>query len=191
MSAAALALLAACSNNAAPNAANTAAPANAALAPANTAAAAPTTPSGPVTPTISGKFIVDGKPVPLTFIGAYSADPVNGKPIIHVIFSAKSQSGASSDASADAYKFKFGDSIDLMMNPDGTIFSTDVASQALKSDKNFSTPGNGASVSNFSNSGGVISGELTSGGQHSAFGDDTVDYDLTFKIAMPAPPPAN
>jgi hypothetical protein len=187
MSVAALALLAACSNNAATNAANNAAPVN--TAPANTAAAMPTAPSVPVTPTVSGKFIADGTPVKLTFVGAYGGDTEDGKPVIHIIFSTKTQSSETDNAWGDAYIGKLGDSIDLKMRPDGTILDVDYNSQSLKSAKTFSASGDAYKLINWVSSGGVLSGELTSNGPVSGIGDDKVDVDLTFKVGMQAPPP--
>jgi hypothetical protein len=187
MSVAVLATLAACSNGAAPNAANNAAPANTAV-PANTATAPTATPpSGP--PGVTGKFIADGKTIPLTFVTAYTGDPNNGKPVIHIIFSDKSQSGASGDAPADAYTFKFGNSIDLSINPDGTVLNVDFASKSFKN-PNFSSSGDSFKINSFANGGGFISGELSSGGQIGALDTDKLEIDLTFKVAAPAPAPA-
>jgi hypothetical protein len=178
MSVALVAMLAACSNGAAPNAANNAAPANAAT---NTTAA----PAGPSTPgvgTVSGAFTVDGKPTTLTVAGAYRGSPIDGKPTIVILFTTGAQP-ATTDPTFDPMDGKFGpDLVELTINPDGAFQDLAVYSHLFKS--HVVTQSGGITIKNFSSAGGTLSGEMTNNGPDDVFGQK-VTIDLTFKVAPP------
>jgi hypothetical protein len=169
---AALATLAACSNGGAPNAANNAAQSN----------AAPAAPSAPAVATVSGTFTVDGKPATMAFVGAYKVDPIDGKPVIAIVMSTLSQAG-SANPPAEAITEKFGTEVIVLdINPDGTFVEASVYNKNLKS--HVVTMDGGISVKNFTSTGGVISGELTTNGPTDSFGQK-LNIDLTFKVTAP------
>jgi hypothetical protein len=172
MSAAVLATLAACSNGAAPNAANNAAPSNAAAAPA-----------GPTVPgTVSGTFTVDGKPATLAFVGAYKQDPIDGKPVIAIVMSTLTQAG-SANAAADVITEKYGtEVVVLSVNPDGAFVEAGVYNKNLKAHS--VTMEGGLTIKNFTSTGGVLSGEVTTGGATDSMGQK-LNIDLTFKVSAP------
>jgi hypothetical protein len=174
ISVAALAVLAACSNGAAPNAANNATPANTAAAPAG--------PSTPGTGTVSGTFTVDGKPATLAFVGAYKQDPIDGKPVIAIVMSTLTQAG-STDAAAEAITTKFGTEVIVLdINPDGTFVEASVYNKDLKA--HVITMEGGITIKNFTSAGGTLSGEVTNNGPADAFGQK-VNIDETFKVTAP------
>ena len=165
---AALATLTACSNGASTNAAQ-----GNAVAQSNAAAKVAT---------VSGTFTVDGKPSTMAFVGAYKVDPIDGKPVIAIVISPNSQAG-STNPPQDAMFQKFGDDgVVLDINPDGTFVEAIVDNKNLKSHS--ITMDGGISVKNFTSNGGVISGELTTGGPIDQFGQK-LNIDLTFKVTAP------
>jgi hypothetical protein len=177
-----LLLLAACSKAPAPpESANASAPA-APTAAGPQAAASPVATSA-TGPAVSGTFTGNGKPATLTQVTAHKDDPFDGKPVTALVFSAKDQ-GGDDKAAVDALFNKFGDAIVAKIEPDGTVLGVDVVHAALQA------PGGSIQISgsfktqNYSESGGQISGRLTSNGDVDIF-DQKVAVDITFHTKAP------
>jgi uncharacterized protein YuzE len=170
-------LIAACSKAPAPaQGANATAPSGpqAASAPAATPATGPA---------VSGTFTGNGKPATLTQVTAHKDEPFDGKPVTALVFSAKDQ-GGDDKAAVDALFNKFGDAIVAKVEPDGTVVGVDVVHAGLQ------TPSGSISISgvfktkNYSETGGQISGELTSNGEVDIF-DQKLAADITFHTKAP------
>ncbi|HEX3918697.1 MAG TPA: hypothetical protein VHW60_15275 [Caulobacteraceae bacterium] len=174
----------AAASNAPTVAATTAAQANSPpTAQANTAlAAAAPPPSGAA---VSGVFSADGQQAALTQVIAYPDEPYDGKPVTALVFTTKDQAG-DPKAEEDALFGNFGNAIVAKIEADGTVVSVDVVHSALQ------TPGGAAAslsgvltLKGFSESGGQISGDLTTGGPTDLF-DHKLNIDLTFHVPVPS-----
>jgi hypothetical protein len=173
--------LVACSKKAAET---PAAPAASATAAAPTAAAP--TPGSAVKATgapVSGTFKAVGKPAALTEVKAYKGEPESGKPVTVLVFSSKDQ-GADAKAPEDALFNKFGDALVVKLFADGSVYSVDVVHSALDA------PGGSAQLfgvvkmTDFANSGGQISGHISTGGDTDIHGQ-SVNIDLSFHTQAP------
>jgi hypothetical protein len=173
-------LIAACSKAPAPaQSANSATPATPAAGPqaAATPAAAATGPA------VSGTYTGNGKPATLTQVTAHKDDPFDGKPVTALVFTAKDQ-GGDDKAAFDALFNKFGDAIVAKVQPDGTVTGVDVVHSALQSPSGSISISGVFTTKDYSESGGQISGRLTSNGEVSVF-DQKVAVDLTFHTKAP------
>jgi hypothetical protein len=179
-------LVSACSK--APTAAqsaNAAAPTTAAPT-AATPVAAPAFTTGPA---VSGRYTGNGKQAVLTQVTAHKDDPLDGKPVTALVFTAKDQ-GGDDKAATDALIGNFGDAIVARIESDGTVVGADVVHSGLKSPLDPQSPSGSISISgvfkleDYSAAGGEISGRLTSGGPTDVF-EQKVDVDLTFHTKAP------
>jgi hypothetical protein len=168
---AALAALAACSKGPAPAAAN---------APDNTAAAS----AAPAGPTPKGTFTANGKTATMTYVRAYKHDPMQGKPVVALVFSPQSQAGASDDPVFDAGGGKFGDpNLVAFVADDGTVVAVFIDAASLTT-PHYSA-NYGFTVKNFTSNASAITGELTTGGPVDAMGHQKIDVDVPFAVAPP------
>jgi len=174
-------LMAACSKAPAPaqNAAANTPSAPGAVMPAATAPA----PAAATGPAVSGTYTGNGKPATLTQVTAHKDDPFDGKPVIALVFTAKDQ-GGDDKAAFDALFGKFGDAIVAKVQPDGTVVGVDVVHSALQSPSGSISISGVFTMKDYSESGGQISGRLTSNGETDVF-DQKVAADLTFHTKAP------
>jgi len=172
-----LLVLAACSN--APGSAESAASAASAATSGAAAVAAPAPVTGPA---VSGSYTVDGKAAALTQVTAHKGEPFDGQPVTELVFTAKDQ-GGDSQAADDARFGKFGDAIVVGIQPDGTVVSADIVHSGLKEPSSVSLSGV-FKVNKYQAAGGVIAGELTTGGPNDVF-DQKVNVDLNFHASAP------
>jgi hypothetical protein len=172
--AASLALMTGCSKSPPSNAGSSASASSVAAAQSTAAASAG---SG-----VSGTFSGDGKQVTLTQVTALKDDPFDGQPVTALVFSSKDQ-GGDPKAATNALFGNFGDALVAKVTPDGSVVETDVIHSGLQQQGSVSVSGV-LKIKNFVDSGGVISGEITSSGPSDVFGKK-LDVDLTFHTKAP------
>jgi hypothetical protein len=179
-----LVMLSACSKkpDAAPASApgSTAAAGPAAAAPASAPASAVAAPA-PTGAPISGVYSVNGKAATLTQVTAHPDEPFDGKPVTAILFTSKDQ-GGDPKAFSGALFGHFGDAVLIKVNSEGQVVECEVVNSGLTHGQTASLSGV-FKITDFQNTGGQISGHLTSGGPTDFFGDK-IDVDLTFHTTV-------
>lgn len=136
----------------------------------------------PVKPTVSGKFVGNGKNAAIKFVKVEEHEPFSGKEAITLIFTEKDPA-TSKKPSFDAMFGKLGSALILNVHHDGGIFGCQVAHSAHKK-QGFSSIGE-IKMAEFKIEGGNVSGRVTTGKELDTFGEKW-DVDLSF--AAPLPP---
>lgn len=144
-------------------------------------AAGPAKLNPPVKPTVSGKFIGDGKAATIRHVSVQEHEPFNGKEAITLIFTEKDHS-ASRNPGLDAVFQKFGSALRLSVNHDGDIFGCEVAHTA-HSKSGFTSLGQ-IHMAEFEIAGGNVTGHVRTGGVLDTFGQK---WEVDLKFAAPLP----
>jgi hypothetical protein len=113
--------------------------------------------------TLSGNYEVAGKKAALTQVSAQKGDPQSGKPITVLVFTTKDQAKSAKPAS-DALFGELGDAIVVKLFDDGKVHSADLVHAAFDLPNNTATIIGGATIKDYKNADGRISGELLSTG---------------------------
>lgn len=129
-------------------------------------------------PSISGTYLIDGKPVQLKYAKAVKGEAFADKETTLVILSEKDGS-KSKKPDIDAMFGKFGGALVLTITSDGELVGT----QIVKDKVQFSTSGN-IKLSDYKVDGDNVSGKVASEGQQKFF-ENTWQIDLTFSVAAP------
>ncbi|MEQ1860367.1 MAG: hypothetical protein ABMA13_10555 [Chthoniobacteraceae bacterium] len=145
----------------------------------------------PVKPTVSGKFIGNGKNAAIKFVTAGEREAFSGKEAISLIFTEKDPAKAEKP-SFDAMFGRLGSALILSVHHDGGIFGCEVNHSAHQK-QGFSALGEIKMVE-FKIAGGNVSGRVSTGKELDAFGEKW-EVDLTFAAPLPpalrnAPAPA-
>ena len=148
---------------------------------AETRVAGPAKLDPPVKPTVSGKFIGDGKAAQIKFVSVEEEEPFSGKEAIALIFTEKDPA-ASKKPSFDAMFGKLGSALILKVHRDGGIFGCQVAHSAHKK-SGFSSLGQ-IHMEEFEIAGGNVTGHVSTGGTLDTF-DQKWEVDLKFAAPLP------
>jgi hypothetical protein len=143
--------------------------------------AAPAKLEPPVKPTVSGKFIGDGKPAAIQFVTVAEHEDFNDKPALTLVFTEKNPAAAKKP-SFDALFGKLGSALILNVFHDGGIFGCQVAHSA-HSKSGFTSLGQ-IKMTEFKVAGGNVTGHVTTGGTLDTFGMKW-EVDLTFAAPLP------
>jgi hypothetical protein len=133
-------------------------------------------------PTVSGKFLGDGKPAQIKFITVEEREPFSDKEALRLVFTEKDPA-ASKKPSFDAAFGKLGSALVLSVHHEGGIFGCEVKHSAHEKAP-FSALGE-IKMTEFSVAGGKVSGHVTTGGTLDAFGQKW-EVDLQFAAPLPA-----
>jgi hypothetical protein len=136
----------------------------------------------PVKPTVTGKFVGNGKNAALQFVTVEEREPFSDKEAIRLIFTEKDPATVKKP-SWDAAFGKLGSALILSVFHDGGIFGCEVAHSA-HTKRGFSSVGEIKMV-DFKIAGGNVSGHVSTGKELDAFGEKW-EVDLTFAAPMPA-----
>jgi hypothetical protein len=130
-------------------------------------------------PNVSGTFKGNGKDARIAFVTARWREPFSGKPGIRLIFTERDHS---KDAKPDfnAGFGRFGSALVISTHEDGGIFGCEVAHSAHQG--TFSSIGT-IKLVDFKVENGIVSGQLTTGGQADFF-RDTWEVDLKFAAPL-------
>lgn len=132
-------------------------------------------------PTVSGKFLGNGKDGKIQYLVVQNTDPFSDKPAIQLIFTEKDPS-QSKKPDWDAGFKKFGSALVVSTHQDGSVFGCEVAhSEHQKSP--FSSVGR-VTIKDMKVTDTQVSGVLTTGGPGDFFGQ-TWDVELTFSAPLP------
>ena len=151
------------------------------IASAQDTAASPAKLEAPVKPTVTGKFIGDGKAAAIQFVLVEEREEFSGKPAVKLIFTEKNPA-TSKKPSWDAGFGKLGSALVLSVFYDGKIFGCEVAHSAHKK-SGFSAVGE-IKMTEFKIAGGNVTGHVSTGGTLEAFGQKW-EVDLTFAAPLP------
>lgn len=132
------------------------------------------------TPSVSGKYIGNGKNAELKFVTAKEDEPFDDKPAIKILLSEKNPA-TSRDPDHDAMFGKLGSTLSLRVFHDGDIFSCQVGHTALKK-CGFSSSGE-FKMTEFKIVDGKISGRVSTGKEGEFFGD-RYQANLTFTATL-------
>ena len=145
-------------------------------------AAAPAKLDPPVKPTVTGKFIGDGKAAQVKFVTVEEHEPFNDKEAVTLIFTEKDPA-VSKKPSFDAMFGKLGSALILNVHRvDGGIFGCQVAHSA-HSKQGFTSLGQIHMVE-FEIVGGNVKGHVSTGGTLDTFGQKW-EVDLNFAAPLP------
>lgn len=136
----------------------------------------------PVKPTVSGKFVGNGKNAAIKFVVVEEHEAFSGKEAVTLIFTEKDPAKAKKP-SFDAMFGKLGSALILNVHHDGGIFGCQVAHSAHQK-QGFSSIGQIKMV-DFKIAGGNASGHVSTGKELDTFGEKW-DVDLTFAAPLPA-----
>ena len=125
---------------------------------------------------VSGKYLINGKPVQLKYAKAVKGEPFNNKDTTLVVLSEKDTS-KSKKPDNDAMFGKLGGALVLTITADGELVGT----QVVKDKVQFSASGN-IKLSDYKAEGGNVSGKVTTDGEQQFF-KDTWQIDVTFSAA--------
>ncbi len=139
-------------------------------------------PDAPVKPTVTGKFLGNGKNAAIKFVIVEEEEAFGGKEAVKVIFTEKDPA-TSKKPSFDAVFGKLGSALILSVDLDGGIFGCEVAHSAHKK-QGFSSVGR-IKMAEFKIAGGNVTGRVTTGEELDTFGDKW-EVDMTFAAPMPA-----
>lgn len=149
------------------------------------AAPAKTKLSGPVKPSVTGKFTGNGKPAKLAHVSAQWTEPFSDKPALRLILTEQPHA----QAKRPDIKAGFGDygsALIISMNDDGSVFGCEVA-HAAHTKKPFSSIGK-LRLSEFDLGEGFVSGHLSTDGEDDTFGQKW-EVDLKFTSPLTGQPP--
>lgn len=135
----------------------------------------------PVKPTVSGKFIGNGKDAAIKFVLVEEREPFSDKEAIALIFTEKDPAKVKKP-SWDASFGKLGSALVLSVFYDGGIFGCEV-SHSAHSKRGFSALGEIKMV-DFKIEGGNVTGHVSTGKELDALGEKW-DVDLTFAAPLP------
>ena len=127
---------------------------------------------------VSGTYLIDGKPVQLKYAKAIKGDAFGGKDTTLVIISEKDAS-KSKKPDTDAMFGKLGGALVLTITSDGELVGT----QVVKDKVQFSASGN-INLSDFKVDGRNLSGKVATEGQQTFF-KNTWQLDVTFSVPGP------
>ena len=127
---------------------------------------------------VSGTYLIDGKPVQLKYAKAIKGEAFGGKDTTLVIISEKDAS-KSKKPDTDAMFGKLGGALVLTITSDGELVGT----QVVKDKVQFSASGN-INLSDFKADGGKLSGKVATEGQQKFF-ENTWQIDVTFSVPGP------
>ena len=152
----------------------------------------PTMPDPAGKPTVTGKFVGNGKEAAVKFVTVRDREPFSDKEAIELIFSEK-DAASSKRPSMDAMFGKLGSALTLSVFHDGGIFGCEV-SHAAHSKRGFSSLGTIKMVE-FKIEGGNVTGHVSTGKELDTFGEKW-EVDLKFSAPLPeklrkAPMPAS
>lgn len=136
----------------------------------------------PVKPTVTGKFVGNGKNAAIKYVTVEEHERFSDQDAITLIFTEKDPA-AVKKPSFDAMFGKLGSSLILNVHYDGGIFGCQVAHSAHQK-QGFSSIGEIKMV-DFKIAGGNVSGHVSTGKELDAFGEKW-EVDLTFAAPMPA-----
>lgn len=139
-------------------------------------------PTGPVKPTVSGKFLGNGKPAKLAFVSAHRGEPFNDEPSIELVFTEKDHS----KEKRPTIKASFGDfgcALIISCGEDGGIFGCQVVHSAHEK-QGFSSIGR-IRMAEFDLGDGHVQGQITTDGEDEFFGE-TWAVDLKFAVPLAA-----
>lgn len=140
-------------------------------------------PTGPVKPTVTGKFQGNGKPARLAFVTARPREPFGGKNAIQLVFTERDHA-KEKQPDIRAVFGNFGSALVISLDEDGSIFGCEVA-HAAHPKKPFSSLGN-IKLDDFELGDGRVSGHITTDGELDTFGQ-TWEVDLTFAAPFAEP----
>jgi hypothetical protein len=135
----------------------------------------------PAKPTVTGKFVGNGKSAAIQFVTVREREPFNDKEAIALIFSEKDPAG-SKDPAFDVMLGRLGSALSLSVFYDGGIFGCEV-SHAAHAKRGFSSIGQ-IKLAEFKIAGGNVTGRLTTGKELDTFGEKW-EVDLTFSAPLP------
>ena len=144
-------------------------------------AAGPAKLDPPVKPTLSGKFIGDGKAGAMKFVLVEEHEPFSGQEAVTLIFTEKDPATAKKP-SFDAMFGKLGSALILNVHHDGGIFGCQVAHSA-HSKQGFTSLGQIHMVE-FEIAGGNVKGHVSTGGVLDTF-EQKWEVDLKFAAPLP------
>jgi len=127
---------------------------------------------------ISGSYLIDGKPVQLKYAKAIKGEAFAGKDTTLVVLSEKDAS-KSKKPDIDAMFGKLGGALVLTITSDGELVGT----QVVKDKVQFSAAGN-IKLSDYKSDGGKISGKVATDGQQKFF-ENTWQIEVAFSVAGP------
>jgi hypothetical protein len=136
----------------------------------------------PVKPTVTGKFVGNGKNAAIQFVLVEEREAFSDKEAIKLIFTEKDPATAKKP-SWDAGFGKLGSALVLSVFYDGQIFGCEV-SHSAHSKRGFSSVGEIKMVE-FKIAGGNVTGHVSTGKELDAFGEKW-EVDLTFAAPLPA-----
>ena len=144
-------------------------------------AAGPAKLDPPVKPTVSGKFVGNGKNAAVKFVTVEEHEEFSGKPAVTLIFSEKDPATVRKP-SFDAAFGKLGSALILSVHYDGGIFGCEVAHSA-HTKQGFTSLGEIHMVE-FEIEGGNVKGNVSTGKMLDTFGEK---WDVDLKFAAPLP----
>jgi hypothetical protein len=136
----------------------------------------------PVKPTVSGKFVGNGKNAAIKFVTVEEHEAFSGKEAVTLIFTEKDPAKAKKP-SFDAMFGKLGSALILNVHYDGGIFGCQVSHSAHEK-QGFSSIGQIKMVE-FKIAGGNVNGHVSTGKELDTFGEKW-EVDLTFAAPLPA-----
>jgi hypothetical protein len=136
----------------------------------------------PVKPTVTGKFVGNGKNAATKFVIVEEHEPFGDREAITLLFTEKDPA-KSKKPSFDAMFGELGSALKLSVDYDGKIFGCEVAHSA-HSKQGFTSLGIIKMVE-FKIAGGNVSGHVSTGKELDTFGEKW-DVDLTFAAPLPA-----
>jgi hypothetical protein len=137
--------------------------------------------TAPTKPTVSGKFIGNGKNAAIKFVTVEEHEAFNGKEAITLVFTEKDPSKAKKP-SFDAMFGKLGSALVLNVHDDGGIFGCQVSHSAHEK-QGFTSLGE-IKMLDFKVAGGSVSGHVSTGKELDTFGEKW-EVDLTFAAPLP------
>jgi hypothetical protein len=135
----------------------------------------------PVKPTVTGKFIGNGKSAEIKFVLVEEREAFNDKEAIRLVFTEKDPAAAKKP-SWDAGFGKLGSALVISVFYDGQIFGCEV-SHSAHTKRGFSSVGE-IKMGEFKVAGGNVAGHLITGKELDAFGEKW-EVDLTFAAPLP------
>ena len=151
------------------------------IASAQDATASPAKLEAPVKPTVTGKFVGDGKPAAVQFVIVEERESFDDRPAVKLLFTEKNPA-KSKRPSFDAMFGELGSALLLSVFEDGKIFGCEVAHTAHEK-RGFTALGE-IKMAEFKIAGGNVTGHVTTGGMLEAFGQKW-EVDLTFAAPLP------
>ena len=136
----------------------------------------------PVKPTVTGKFLGNGKNAAIKFVMVGEEEAFGGKEALKLIFTEKDPA-TSKKPSFDAMFGKLGSALILSVDHDGGIFGCEVAHSAHQK-QGFSSVGR-IKMAEFKIAGGNVTDHASTGGELDTFGEKW-EVDLTFAAPLPA-----